>query len=82
MFYSYECESCHNVTTINCMMKDMKRNIVCPECGGKAVKLIEAPTLVGVSSSKDRINKEQVRKNVEAGKVQHGSHLSARTGMK
>lgn len=79
MFYDYECQKCGVVTTVNVCMKDMKRKIDCPLCGAEAIKVISAPALIGVSSSVARINKEQKRKNVEAGKKQYGSHVSAKT---
>lgn len=78
MFYDYECQNCHALTTVNVSMKDMQRTIKCPLCGEVAVKVISAPALIGVSSSRDRINKEQIRKNIEAGKKQYGSHVSAK----
>lgn len=79
MFYHYECEHCGKITEIQCSISEMKRSIQC-SCGKTAKKVIEAPTLVGVSSTKKRINEEAKRKNVEAGHKQHGSHISARTG--
>lgn len=80
MFYRYECESCHKVTEIQCTISEMKREIDCSFCKGKAKKIIEAPTLVGVSTTKARINKEIADRNTVAGKKMRGSHRSMKTG--
>lgn len=80
MFYHYECGDCGKTTEIQCTIKEMKRVVPCSFCGKSAKKIIEAPALVGVSSTKKRINEEQKRKNVLAGKKQRGSHISAKTG--
>ena len=75
MFYRYECE-CGEITEIQCTIAEMTRTIVCPKCSAVANKVIEAPTLVGVSSTRSAINKEITKKNIEAGKKCRGSHKS------
>lgn len=80
MFYRYECEKCNKVTEIQCSISEMKREIKCGFCDGVAKKVIEAPTLVGVSSTKTAINKELRKNNEIAGKKMKGSHRSMKTG--
>jgi putative FmdB family regulatory protein len=74
MFYEYECPQCGTITTVNCKMKDMKREVPCEECGTMAVKVISAPYLKGVSSTKQAIKREMMKKNEIAGKKCRGSH--------
>lgn len=76
MLYEYECESCGTITVVSCAMKDMERTHTCESCGGIARKIVSAPYLSGVTSVKDRINKEMRKKNEDAGKRCRGSHNS------
>lgn len=75
MTYSYQCESCGKVTEIVCSISEMKREIIC-SCSGIAKKIIEAPMLVGVSSSIQKINREMKKRNEDAGKRMPHSHKS------
>jgi len=79
MTYTYVCEECGKETEIHCSISEMKREISCPHCLGKAIKKIEAPALVGVSSSNVRFKKEMTERNIEAGKKMRGSHKSVKT---
>jgi len=80
MFYHYECEGCRSVTEVRCPISEMKREIKCPNCGKISRKIMEAPALVGVSSTKAAINKEIAEMNKAAGKRMRGSHRSMKTG--
>lgn len=74
MFYEYECEKCGTVTTVNCQMKDMQRTVPCESCGETAKKVVSAPFLTNVTSTRQAIKKEMIRKNEIAGKKCRGSH--------
>lgn len=76
MLYEYECESCGTISVVSCLMKDMERTHTCDSCGGIARKIVSAPYLTGVTSTRDRIGKEMRKKNEEAGKRCRGSHAS------
>ena len=76
MFYNYECSDCGEITEIQCTIAEMKREIDCPKCKGKAKKTIEAPVLVGLNNA--AFKKEMIKRNVEAGKKMRGSHVSAK----
>ena len=78
MTYTYVCEGCEKETEITCSISEMKRTIVCPHCSKTAFKKIEAPALVGVSSSNLRFKKEMTDRNKEAGKRMKGSHKSVK----
>lgn len=79
MTYTYVCEQCRKETEIHCSMKDMKRTIDCPDCSSIAYKKIEAPALVGVSTSNYNFKKEMTQRNIEAGKRMKGSHKSVKS---
>ncbi len=76
MLYEYQCEKCDEITVVNCLMKDMQRTTTCNSCGGLAIKIISAPALFGVTTTKDRIKREMIKKNDIAGKKCRGSHQS------
>ena len=78
MTYSYECVKCGLIEERVSSVKDMVREITCNGCGGRSVKQIEAPALVGVSSTRNKRNKEMTRRNEEAGKRMRWSHKSFR----
>jgi putative FmdB family regulatory protein len=78
--YTYECETCGCVTIQTYRISEMRRTITCPSCGGTSRKVIEAPFLVGVSTTKQRIKAEQIRKSEENRHKQRGSHVSMKTG--
>lgn len=76
MLYEYECQDCEKITVVNCLMKDMQRTTKCEFCGGLAKKIVSAPALFGVTTTKDRIKREMIQKNDIAGKKCRGSHQS------
>lgn len=73
MRYSYQCESCGEITEILCTIAEMKREIVCPICSNIAKKIIEAPALAGISSA---LNTERRKQAELAGKRMKHSHKS------
>ena len=79
MIYCYECQKCGLVQDRKFPVADFPREVACSACEGRAVKMIEAPALVGLSSNRSKRNREMKKRNEEAGKRMRWSHKSLKS---
>lgn len=41
--FEYFCEKCDKVHTMLMKIDESQKEIICPDCGGKAIKILSAP---------------------------------------